>query len=62
MTVEEDSGNVEIDYLKPRKGLENVGVRGGTMLFVGLMDGSKGVYISPKVWTFGISGGGTVSK
>ena len=41
ISVIDNNGNLEIDYLKPRKELMTVGVRTETMLFFGTKDGDK---------------------
>ena len=41
MSFEETNGSLEIDYLEPRNGMMAVGVRTGTMLFLGTKDGDK---------------------
>jgi hypothetical protein len=49
MSFEEANGSLEIDYLEPRNGMMAVGVRTGTMLFLGTEDGDK---IEGSAWTF----------
>jgi hypothetical protein len=49
MTFEDASSSLEIDYLEPRDAMMSVGVRTGTMLFLGTKDGDK---IEGSAWMF----------